>query len=127
MPLLFIGLLYCECLSKLYSHKRGKYYTYFFEICEKYKKIYIIKILEKAIIENMLNLKELKDLNNNTTVLEKCQDDLKHVEKQFKNFNTEHKKYVALHAKGMMTGKELESFINNLNVRRSKNYRRKRR
>ena len=112
--LLFTGLVYCECNGKLYSHKREKYYTYF---CEKCKKSISEKKLEKAIIENMLNLKELKDLNNNTIVLEKYQDDLKHTEKQLKTFNIERKKYIALYGKGIITEKELENFMSDLNAR----------
>ena len=73
--------------------------------------------LEKAIIDDLLSLKELEDLNNSTVALEKYQDDLKHAAKQLKSLNAERKKYIALYAKGMISEKELESFIDELDGR----------
>ena len=96
------------------KHKRGKYYTYF---CEKCKESISEMKLEKAIIDDLLSLKELEDLNNSTVALEKYQDDLKHAAKQLKSLNAERKKYIALYAKGMISEKELESFIDELDGR----------
>ena len=55
--LLFTGVTYCECGSKLQSHKRDRWYSYYCKTCNKYISE---NKLEKFIINKLLTLKGLE-------------------------------------------------------------------
>ena len=47
-------------------------------------------------------------------MIEKYENDLQHAKKYLKTLNSERKKYIALYVKNIITEKELESFINDI-------------
>ena len=109
--LLFSGIVECECGGKMHSHKRDKWYNY---ECNECKKNISEKKLEKAVIQQLFLMQELEDLNNNDTAIEKYKKELSNTNKQLKSLATERKKYISLYAKGMLSEKDLESFIDGI-------------
>ena len=72
------------------------------------------KKLENAVIQQLFLMQELKDLNNNDTAIEKYKKELSNTNKQLKSLATERKKYISLYAKGMLSEKDLGSFIDGI-------------
>ena len=109
--LLFSGIVECECGGKMHSHKRDKWYNY---ECNECKKNISEKKLEKAVIQQLFLMQELEDLNNNDMAIENYKKELSNTNKQLKSLATERKKYISLYAKGMLSEKDLESFIDGI-------------
>ena len=107
--LLFSSLIICECGGKMYSHKRAKRIDY---CCDKCNKSISSKKAEDSIIKNLLELKELEDLNNENIEIEKYKIDITKYGKQIASLIKEKNKYFSLYAKDLITEKELELFVN---------------
>ncbi len=114
-PLLFSGILRCECGGKMYSSNNGKSLLYRCDYCQK---AVGKKKIEEKILKDLFELNELSELNEVSLIKKKTEHELSIINKSLSKLDNERQKYITLFTKEMISEEEFNNFVKLLKERK---------